>query len=738
MTNNDNSPRSDSTQNGNKAGFFSNLRIRTKVILGFIPVVVVLVIVAVDSFIGFENTAHDVEKFAAAVEEASVAAKIEVTFLKLNKHVREYAVFGKKADAEAAEKLASKVKKHIAHARKVIINPGHTGKVDEISKLLAEYMSLFANARALKVEHDTLVYEKLFPDGEKIVKDLREIEQEAVKEGNNEAVRRARFAMEHGLLIQVYTNILIGQRDEAYAKKTEDEFVVFEKALAGLGATLNTDRERVLFKETQELFDDYKKAYHKVHKDEIELQKLLEKELPARASVINADAEWLEAAAAKEEKVIMAHTRDIITTAENLVIIVSGIGILLAAGIALFTGRAISRPIISMTDGMTELADGNLSVEIAGKNRKDEIGEMAAAVQVFKDNAIRVEKMTSELRESEKEAQESVVRANQAVEDAETMSEDLKQMVAQIRDASGNTSTAVFELNQGSQNLSERTEQQASTLEETAASMEELTATVKQNADNAQQANQLAAKAREVAVNGGEIVSDTVSAMKQIDESSQKISDIIGVIDEIAFQTNLLALNAAVEAARAGDAGKGFAVVASEVRSLAQRSAESSKEIQALITDSGAQVRNGVDLVNKTGGTLEEIVTSIKNVADIVSEIAAASAEQSQGLDEVNQAVTQMDDMTQRNAAMVQQFASVAGSIRQEVDRLVELVSGEATGAQEASAGVHADQMHGVGDDGQNGADPNPVAELVDEAEERLAPIARAANGAADEEWAEF
>lgn len=247
--------------------------------------------------------------------------------------------------------------------------------------------------------------------------------------------------------------------------------------------------------------------------------------------------------------------------------------------------------------------------------------------------------------------------------DANKTSEQLSQIVLEIMSAADEVTAAADEISSGTTDLSSRTEQQASNLEETAASMEEMSSTIKQNAENAQQANQLSSSAREVAMRGGSIVENAISAMSRIEESSQKVSDIIGVIDEIAFQTNLLALNAAVEAARAGDAGKGFAVVASEVRTLAQRSSQAAKDIKGLIVDSGAQVKDGVELVNNTGKSLGEIVDSIKRLSDIVSEISAASNEQSTGVEEINRAVSQMDEMTQQNAALVEQSAASAKTL---------------------------------------------------------------------------
>jgi methyl-accepting chemotaxis protein len=244
----------------------------------------------------------------------------------------------------------------------------------------------------------------------------------------------------------------------------------------------------------------------------------------------------------------------------------------------------------------------------------------------------------------------------------------LASAAALVRDASAEIST-------GSQDLAQRTESQAAALEQTAASMHEVTATVKQNADNAQAANQLATAARDTAEKGGGVVGRAVAAVTQIETSAQKIVDIVSLIDEIAFQTNLLALNASVEAARAGEAGKGFAVVAQEVRALAQRSANASKDIKALIQESNAQVKTGATLVNQAGSSLTEIVTAIKKVSDIVAEIAAASAEQARGLEEVNGAVVNMDEMTQRNGALVEQTNASAQTLANQSDALAGLLA---------------------------------------------------------------
>ena len=317
--------------------------------------------------------------------------------------------------------------------------------------------------------------------------------------------------------------------------------------------------------------------------------------------------------------------------------------------------------------------------------------------------------------------------------------DNMATVVSQIKQSSVTIGTATKEIASGNADLSARTEQQAASLEETASSMEELTSTVKQNAENAKQANQLAVGASDVARKGGQVVSEVVTTMSAINESSKKIVDIISVIDGIAFQTNILALNAAVEAARAGEQGRGFAVVAAEVRSLAQRSAAAAKEIKGLIGDSVEKVGNGSRLVEQAGKTMDEIVTSVKRVTDIMAEISAASQEQSAGIEQVNKAITSMDEVTQQNAALVEEASAAARSLEEQADELTQSVSIFRIGEEHPEPVVRSSRP--AAPVSAPSRTVRPATSAARPAAAKLAVAAavkRKAAPAGDEQWSEF
>ena len=334
--------------------------------------------------------------------------------------------------------------------------------------------------------------------------------------------------------------------------------------------------------------------------------------------------------AAETEQSIANHRA---RTTQTIAVAIVLIG-LLVGFLAWFIGRSISKPVAALVPELKKLSEGDFNVSLPGLGRKDEVGQISAA--------------------------------------ADLIVERFGATITTIKLSTSEVTNAAAEISNATTDLSQRTEEQAASLEQTSASMEQITATVKKSAENARQANELTTSTRKIADRGGAIVSRTVEAMARIEDSSRKICDIIGIIDEIARQTNLLALNAAVEAARAGEAGRGFAVVASEVRSLAQRSSQAAKDINSLINNSTSEVKQGVELVNSAGAALGEIVESIRKVNEVVAEIAGASAEQSMGLEQITTALTQLDEITQRNSAQVEENAATAKTLERQARAMAE------------------------------------------------------------------
>ncbi|WP_418125475.1 methyl-accepting chemotaxis protein [Variovorax sp. 160MFSha2.1] len=365
--------------------------------------------------------------------------------------------------------------------------------------------------------------------------------------------------------------------------------------------------------------------------------------------VVDMQREHLDAAAVR--------ANDLRAQTGTLLIVCSAVSLVLGTLLAWMLARSITRPLRSAEAIAQAIAEMDLTGNPQASYAGDETGHLLRAL--------------------------------------DQMRTALQGSLAQVHGVVANVSTASTQIAVGNQDLSSRTEEQASSLEQTAASLEELTSTVKQNADNARQANQLATSASEVAARGGSVVFQVVETMGSINASSRKVVDIISVIDGIAFQTNILALNAAVEAARAGDQGRGFAVVASEVRSLAQRSAAAAKEIKSLIGDSVEKVEEGSRQVADAGRTMEEIVGSVKRVTDIMGEISAASQEQTSGIEQINQAVTQMDQTTQQNAALVEQASAAAQSLQEQAGSLSRIVGKFRLEQQHRQN--HADETPGIG-----------------------------------------
>ncbi len=649
---------------------------------------------------------------------------------------------------------------------------------EEMQKELSIYVNLFFDAAKLRMERDTRVLE-MAAIGEKIIKELSSLAAASTAAQDWEVAARAATLSNQISLVRLSVMGYVALGDEKRMDGASASMTSLQTSFKEWLGTETNVAYRVNLQNIIGLLPAYSKGINDLHTNVQSIEDHFNNKLPPHGLAFAAASEKLRDSGMLELDGTQKNISSTVESTSFLTTVVGACALLIGMLLAFIIARSILGPIFSMTRAMGELAGGKLDTVVPALERSDEIGEMAKAVQVFKQNGLEKVRMEEEAeaaraaRAREEEAQRkreaaivtevaevakaasegdmsrridlsgkdgfllslcegvnNLVRLTnvaltdvakvlssvaggdltqridgayggvfgQLKNDVNRTAEQLLEIVNSINASASQIGSAASEVSAGSQDLSERSEQQAAALEETAASMEELAATVRQNATNAQQANQLAATARETATSGGQVVNDAITAMGRIESSSQKIEDIVGLIDEIAFQTNLLALNAAVEAARAGDAGKGFAVVAQEVRHLAQRSAQASKEIKALISESSTQVRSGVDLVKGAGRTLDDILSGVRRVADIVAEIAAASSEQAAGIDQVNAAVTQMDEMTQQNAALVEESTAAAHALAEqsrELNTQMEFFhTGGAVARSAGRGGSHAPSSH--------------------------------------------
>jgi methyl-accepting chemotaxis protein/CHASE3 domain sensor protein len=618
-----------------KPGLFKGIKLGTRIYGGFGIVLVLMLSLAVSAGMGIWSIDKSFDDYARISDQTVAVANINSNVTSIRRNILVYIDTGDKARVDEISRLRDETLKQVADTLATTRNPDRTAMLKEIADDIRAYMKdveLVVATRARRTEALARMDAASARAGEA----LDEAEEIADGEKNYQVESQVLYLTEHFLKMRIYATRYLADPDEKVAavfdsewKKFNEGREILQKAriqkvaqLAGVAIAAATD-------------------YHKAAKEMMsaakELNDLITGPMLKHANEIVEVGNKLRDSQNQARAVEQAAGDALVKRTEFLLLVLAVGGLLLGAVFAWIITRGIVKPVTGLTEAMTQLADGDFTGSFPGIERADEIGQIANAAARVADQI------------------------------GATLS-TIKLSSREVTNASGEISTSTTD-------LSQRTEEQAASLEETSASMEQITATVKKNAENAVQANEFASATREVADRGGAVVAQAVDAMARIEESSRKISDIIGVIDEIARQTNLLALNAAVEAARAGEAGRGFAVVATEVRSLAQRSSQAAKDIKDLITNSSSQVKDGVELVNRAGASLNEIVESIKKVSQIVADIASASAEQATGVEQINKALTQMDEVTQQNSALVEENAATAKTLEERARAMDERVA---------------------------------------------------------------
>lgn len=697
---------------------FSNLNVGTKVTLGSGIILICLICVAVVAHFGLYQADKNFTDYRALALQTNQMGRIQANLLEARLNSKDFIL---KNTDEAAKKVSDRISatsQYIDEGKGLFTRQDAIETMSSAGVAIGVYQKSFAEVTDLVKQRNVLV-DQLNMLGPQAEKNLTQIMDSAFEDQDPAASHAAGSALRSLLLARLYANRFLVDNEAASSERAFAELDQFNQLSEKMFNELQNPTRRELAENTVKISGEYRTAFENVVTIINERNGIITGTLDKIGPTLARQMEDLKL----ENKALQDELGPRATAEINFAVkatdYTSIIIVLFGLGLSFLIGRLIASPIVKITDSMRQLADGDVDVQIPALGQKDEIGKMADTLLVFQQAA--VEKMQLQEQKAQEEAnraeQEREIREREKAEakreirivvdqlgqnlksladgdltleikqkfpdEFDALRVDFNNSIIKINDALSKIATNTksiegnsVEMKNSADDLARRTEQQASSLEETSAALEEITATVQETSTRATEAAERANQAKADTDKSSEVVGNAVQAMQGIENASADISNIINVIDEIAFQTNLLALNAGVEAARAGEAGKGFAVVAQEVRELAQRSADAAKQIKELISKSSSEVESGVALVKATGESLEQISDHVTNINEQIATIARAAGEQLDGVRNVNTAVSQMDQMTQQNAAMVEESTALAHQTAEDVDHLSHMVGG--------------------------------------------------------------
>lgn len=611
--------------------FFQNLKIQAKALVGFACVLTVLVIVAAAGIVGFVRISKDLVRYVTAVELYGDAADIERDLLELRASVETYIRTGDEAEIARVKEYEAKVAADIAEGLKRASSDTERRELEEVSTQLVRIVDDFEQSVALEAERAKLASEQLSTMGPKLVEDLLVIQMKAVQDGNANAAIIAGEALREAMSARLYVNILLDRHEKAAGEQAEAAFHALSASIAELEKMSGGSSFRAELDDAKALVPAYETAFKSGEELDGEIERLVHQDIAAASDGMIALAEKLKSDAEAEETRIAAEIRGIVSESEWIAAGFSLGGIIAGILIAWVIGRGIAVPIMSLTEVMRRLSTGERDVEVRGARRRDEVGQMATALHVFKENMIAAERLRAE-QQAEQERQ--LVRAARMAEEVERFDKVIAEVVnavsaaaTELQGTAQALSSTAEETSQQSNAVSAAAEEMSQNVQTVAAATEELSASIREIS------GQVTESTRIVGAAVGQ-ANDTNRQVKTLAAAAQKIGDVVTIISEIAGQTNLLALNATIEAARAGEAGKGFAVVASEVKTLATQTARATEEI-------GTQIRAIQDSTSSSVNAIEGITQTVSRVSEIATTIASAVEEQGAATQEISRNVQQ-------------------------------------------------------------------------------------------------
>ncbi len=676
----------ETTETRAKSGLLNSVKVKTKVLSGFGIILLLLATVAGMGYTSLVAINHEMDLYNHEVDEAEAVAQIEAHFFELEIYVREFAATSNMEDAKKARETAIDVQAKIAAALKLFKDPDQLATMQEIKGNVELYVKDFEKVVKLDQRFEKLIHEVLDPVGDLFIHNLDKMLDEVVREGNSDAAVYIGAAREHGLQAEVYANIMIGRKDDSFSQKVHQEFEEVRSALNALGSALRTAEEKALFATLNEEFATYIKAFEEVVADEHESSNLVHHEMDDAAKQLINDVDSVVEAVHTEGAEVKAETVAMIENAERTMLILSIGGLVLGIVLAWLIGNGLTKPVTAMTEAMQRLAGGDHETEIPARNRGDEIGAMAGAVQVFKDNAIAVKRMEEEQEQQRLETEKRV--RDERLQLADNFESAVMGIVQSVGDAAGSMSSSAEQMRVIAGRTSEQAAMVSSASVQASANVQSVATATEEMSASVQEITRQIVSSSEVSSSA---VTESKRAMEQVQglaEASQRVGEVVSLINDIANQTNLLALNATIEAARAGDAGKGFAVVASEVKNLASQTAKATEEISGQIAGIQDATGSAVTAIEGMSGTIEQISEIGNSISAAVEQQDAATQEiahnvqvAAQGTEAVTSNINEVNDGAQETGTAAGEvlqatndLSEQAVSLKQEIDNFLNSV----------------------------------------------------------------